>query len=53
LEKLISLSHSRHDSLKIYAAENIPDFVTSFPDLEEDAINAVYDICEDQSQKVW
>ncbi|KAF8644795.1 hypothetical protein AX16_008257 [Volvariella volvacea WC 439] len=34
------------------AAGNIPSFFTDFPDLEEDAINAVYDLCEDQQDEV-
>lgn len=28
-------------------------FFNDFPDLEEEAINAVYDLCEDQDSKVW
>ncbi len=36
-------------SLKILAAKNIPGLFNDFPDLEEAAINAVYDLCDDQS----
>lgn len=31
---------------------NIPEFFQDFPEVEEDAINAVYDLCEDQSRQV-
>ncbi|TFK74260.1 hypothetical protein BDN72DRAFT_760050 [Pluteus cervinus] len=51
-KKLINLIHSPHPSLKIFAAGNIRYFFTDFPDLEETAINAVYDLCEDQSSQV-
>ncbi|KAJ6616684.1 hypothetical protein B0H10DRAFT_2036577 [Mycena sp. CBHHK59/15] len=49
LKKLIDLTHTPHPSLKILAAQNIPDLYSDFPDQEEAAINAVYDLCEDQS----
>ncbi|KIJ68040.1 hypothetical protein HYDPIDRAFT_107637 [Hydnomerulius pinastri MD-312] len=49
---LIELAHSPHPSLKSYAAGHIQVFFDDFPDLEEDAINAVYDLCEDQDPKV-
>ena len=31
---------------------NVAKFFKAFPDLEEDAINAIYDLCEDQDQNV-
>lgn len=34
------------------AAENLKYFIKDFPELEDDAINAVYDLCEDQVTKV-
>ncbi|KAJ7141110.1 hypothetical protein C8R44DRAFT_692909 [Mycena epipterygia] len=49
LNKLIDLIHTPHPPLKILAAKNIPDLFNDFPDEEEAAINAVYDLCEDQS----
>ncbi|KAL0956935.1 hypothetical protein HGRIS_003037 [Hohenbuehelia grisea] len=52
LKRLIELTHSTHPSLRIHAAEGIRFFFNDFPDLEEEAINAVYDLCEDQSQRV-
>lgn len=52
LKKLIELSRSPHQSLKKLAASNITKFFKPFPDLEEDAINAIYDLCEDQDSKV-
>ncbi len=48
----IKLAHSPHTSLKRMAAINIAKFFKAFPDLEEDAINAVYDLCEDQDPNV-
>lgn len=47
LRHLIDLAHSPHPSLKIIAATNLKLFIRDFPDLEDDAINAVYDLCED------
>ncbi|KAJ7467035.1 hypothetical protein FB451DRAFT_1259934 [Mycena latifolia] len=49
LGKLIELTRKPSPSLKILAAKNIPDLFNDFPDEEEAAINAVYDLCEDQS----
>ncbi|KAI6021545.1 apoptosis inhibitory protein 5-domain-containing protein [Pisolithus microcarpus] len=53
-QELIQLVHSPHTSLqsKSYAAGQIPRFFNDFHDLEEEAINAVYDLCEDQDSKV-
>ncbi|KAH9017318.1 hypothetical protein EDB85DRAFT_1874480, partial [Lactarius pseudohatsudake] len=34
------------------AASNIAKFFKAFPELEEDAINAVYDLCEDQDPNI-
>lgn len=48
----IKLAHSPHTSLKRLAAMNIAKFFKAFPDLEEDAINAIYDLCEDQDPNV-
>jgi hypothetical protein len=48
----IHLSRSPHASLKRLAAVNIVKFFKAFPDLEEEAINAIYDLCEDQDQNV-
>ncbi|OBZ71046.1 Apoptosis inhibitor 5-B [Grifola frondosa] len=52
LKRLIDLAHSPHPSLKIIAANNLKFFIKDFPDLEDDAINAVYDLCEDQVSQV-
>lgn len=53
-QELIRLVHSPQTSLqsKSYAAGQIPRFFNDFPDLEEEAINAVYDLCEDQYSQV-
>ncbi|KAI6166034.1 apoptosis inhibitory protein 5-domain-containing protein [Pisolithus thermaeus] len=52
--ELIQLVHSPQTSpqSKSYAAGQIPRFFNDFPDLEEEAINAVYDLCEDQDSKI-
>ncbi|KAF9452359.1 hypothetical protein P691DRAFT_234508 [Macrolepiota fuliginosa MF-IS2] len=50
--RLIDLAHSENAGLKILAAGNIRFFLTDFPDLEEAAIDAIYDLCEDSSPKV-
>lgn len=52
LKRLIDAIHSPHINLKMLAAQNIRFFFIDFPELEEAAINAVYDLCEDQSSKV-
>ena len=52
LSHAIKLAHSPYTSLKRMAAVNIAKFFKAFPDLEEDAINAVYDLCEDQDPNV-
>ncbi|KAI0267058.1 apoptosis inhibitory protein 5-domain-containing protein [Gloeopeniophorella convolvens] len=52
LRHAIGLSHSPHASLKHLAARNIAKFFKAFPDLEEDAINAIYDLCEDQDSSI-
>ncbi|KAH8993434.1 hypothetical protein EDB92DRAFT_2086336, partial [Lactarius akahatsu] len=41
-----------HTSLRRMAASNIATLFKAFPDLEEDAINAVYDLCEDQDPNI-
>ncbi|KAJ7633475.1 hypothetical protein DFH06DRAFT_693041 [Mycena polygramma] len=52
LNRLIDLTHTQNTSLKILAAKTIPGLLNDFPDQEEAAINAVYDLCEDQSATV-
>jgi hypothetical protein len=52
LQRAIELSRSSHAPLKRLAAVNVAKFFKAFPDLEEDAINAIYDLCEDQDQNV-
>lgn len=44
--------HSPYSSLKSYAANNIKLFIKEFEELQDDAINAVYDLCEDQDPRV-
>ncbi|KAH9949030.1 hypothetical protein B0H21DRAFT_689040 [Amylocystis lapponica] len=52
LRKLIELAHSPYPNLKVIAATNVRFFIKDFPDLEDDAINAVYDLCEDPVTQV-
>ncbi|KAF8269291.1 apoptosis inhibitory protein 5-domain-containing protein [Lactarius quietus] len=52
LSHAIKLAHSHHTSLKRMAAVNIAKFFKAFPELEEDAINTVYDLCEDQDPNI-
>jgi hypothetical protein len=52
LRRLIDLTHSPHSNLKIFAAANIKNYFNDFPDLEDSAINAIYDLCEDQDSMV-
>lgn len=52
LKRLIDLAHSPYPNLKLIAATNLKHFIKDFPDFEDDAINAVYDLCEDQVSKV-
>jgi hypothetical protein len=50
--QLIHLAHSPHTNIKSIVSEGIPKYIKYFPDLEDDAINAVYDLCEDPEQQV-
>lgn len=52
LQSLIKLTQSPTAMLKMLAAHEIPQFFNNFADLEEDAINAIYDLCEDPESKV-
>ncbi|KAH9170943.1 hypothetical protein EDB89DRAFT_2184858 [Lactarius sanguifluus] len=48
----MKLAHSHHTSLRRMAASNIAKLFKAFLDLEKDAINAVYDLCEGQDPNV-
>lgn len=52
MRRLINLAHSDSAALKILAAGNMRFFLTDFPDLEEAAIDTIYDLCEDSSSEV-
>ncbi|EPQ57138.1 hypothetical protein GLOTRDRAFT_120457 [Gloeophyllum trabeum ATCC 11539] len=52
LRRLIELAHSPSPALKSLVASNIKYYIKDFPDLEDDAINAVYDLCEDPISKI-
>ncbi|KAI0694283.1 hypothetical protein BC835DRAFT_1017764 [Cytidiella melzeri] len=52
LKRMIGLVSSPYITVKIVVARHIPVYIKSFEDLEDDAINAVYDLCEDQESTV-
>jgi len=52
LRRLINLTHTPSRELKIYAAQNFSHYFKEFPDMEEDVIDSVYDICEDPDSQV-
>jgi hypothetical protein len=52
LRRLISLTHTPSAELKVFAAQNFSHYFKDFPDLEEDVIDSVYDICEDPDVQV-
>ncbi|TFK54567.1 hypothetical protein OE88DRAFT_1625540 [Heliocybe sulcata] len=52
LRKLIELAHSPYPTVKSLVASNIKNYIVDFPDMEDDAINAVYDLCEDPISKI-
>jgi hypothetical protein len=52
LERLIELAGSSDFNAKQFSSQNIPEFFATSPDLEENALNAVYDLCEDPSADV-
>jgi Apoptosis inhibitory protein 5 (API5) len=52
LRRLIGLAHTPSRELKVFAAQNFSHYFKDFPDLEEDVIDSVYDICEDPDAQV-
>ena len=52
LVRLLELSHSENTDGKKFAAANFKHYIALFPDLEDDVINAIYDLCEDQASLV-
>ena len=52
MKKLIDLSHSQYSAVKLTVADKIPSYLKDFPDIEDEAINAVYDLCEDSDPNV-
>ncbi len=49
---LIELAHTEDASQRILAVHHIKNYISEFSDIEEDAINAVYDVCEDTVGRV-
>ena len=52
LKCLISTAQATDPTLKKIVTEKVKDFFVDFPDLQDEAINAIYDLCEDQDQSV-
>lgn len=52
LRRLINLTHMASRELKVFAAQNFSHYFKDFPELEEDVIDSVYDICEDPDSQV-
>ncbi|KAH6913837.1 hypothetical protein BKA70DRAFT_1259612 [Coprinopsis sp. MPI-PUGE-AT-0042] len=52
VERCLQQSHSPTPEDKIQAARSIHLYFTDFSDLEEQVIDAIYDLCEDQSLSV-
>ncbi|KIJ39419.1 hypothetical protein M422DRAFT_781003 [Sphaerobolus stellatus SS14] len=52
LRRLMHLAHTPSRELKIFAAQHLNIYFKEFPELEEDVIDCVYDICEDQDSQV-
>ncbi|KAF9258846.1 hypothetical protein L218DRAFT_876210 [Marasmius fiardii PR-910] len=52
LQQLIEATRSPHPQVKTFAARNMAELFQYFPELEEEAINAIYDLCEDQDSQV-
>ena len=49
---LIQLSRSTRTENKLQLTKSVGQYFGEFPDLQDDAINAVYDLCEDQDPMV-
>ncbi|KDQ55717.1 hypothetical protein JAAARDRAFT_37140 [Jaapia argillacea MUCL 33604] len=52
LNRLIDLAHSPYSRLKAIASNHLPKYIKACPELEDDGINAVYDLCEDPDREI-
>lgn len=52
LLKLLDFVQSGSIEEKRRAAEDLPRYVQKAPEMQEDVVNAVYDLCEDQSPEI-
>ncbi|TDL21689.1 hypothetical protein BD410DRAFT_287203 [Rickenella mellea] len=50
--RLLALAHSEDNGHKKLATEKIKDYFNDFPALQDEAINTIYDLCEDPSSTV-
>ncbi|KAI5117854.1 hypothetical protein M0805_007697 [Coniferiporia weirii] len=51
-KRLLSLAQVQNSAHKKFVTEKVKDYFVDFPDLQDEAINAVYDMCEDQDQTI-
>ncbi|KAI0074404.1 hypothetical protein K474DRAFT_1665400 [Panus rudis PR-1116 ss-1] len=52
LKRLIDSAHSPYTSVKLLVAKQLPGYIKDAGELEDDALNAVYDLCEDSEPNV-
>lgn len=52
LRRLISLTRMNSRELKVFAAQHFSHYFKDFPDMEQEVIDCVYDICEDPESQV-
>lgn len=50
--RLLNLAQEPDSFSKKLVTEKVKDFFVDFPELQDEAINIVYDMCEDQDQEV-
>jgi uncharacterized protein YaaR (DUF327 family) len=52
LRQLLDHVHSGSVEKKRKAAEDLPLYIQKVPEMQDDVVNAVYDLCEDTSAEV-
>jgi hypothetical protein len=52
LQRLIDAARSPHSVVKRYVASQFKECFKDFPDLQNDVIDAVFDLCEDSDREV-
>ncbi|KAH8116616.1 hypothetical protein DFH11DRAFT_1221980 [Phellopilus nigrolimitatus] len=51
-KRLLGFAHAEDALHKKLVTEKVKEYFVDFPDLQDEAINAVYDLCEDQDQEI-